>query len=54
MPLIFIFVVGIAVALIRRRLLIAPEDRTGGTRRPGCWVGRLACWPPSGNSGARR
>ena len=30
MPLIFIFVVGIAVALIRRRLLIAPEDRTGG------------------------
>ena len=45
MPLIFIFVVGIAVALIRRRLLIAPEDRTGGdapARLLGWAVGLLA------------
>ena len=45
MPLMFIFVVGIAVALIRRRLLAAPGDRPAGdapARLLGWAVGLLA------------
>lgn len=45
MPIMFIFVVGIAVALIRRRLLVAPEERASQdapTRLLGWAVGLLA------------
>ena len=45
MPLMFIFVVGIAVALIRRHFLVAPEDRPSGdppARLLGWAVGLLA------------
>src|SRR5436190_8872008 len=44
-PVLFIFVVGIAVALIRRHFLVAPEDRPSGdppARLLGWAVGLLA------------
>lgn len=39
MPLIFIFLIGIAVALARRRLLIAPAERAAGGDAPARLVG---------------
>jgi hypothetical protein len=39
MPLIFIFVVGMGVALIRRRLVVAPSDRTAGGDVPAQLLG---------------
>src|SRR5512142_3491540 len=45
MPVLFVFVIGIAVALIRRHYLVAPEDRPSGdapARLLGWAVGLLA------------
>jgi hypothetical protein len=44
MPLMFIFEVGMGVALIRRRLVVAPADRTAGGDVPAHllgWAGGL-------------